>query len=147
MLAYDDEFLYFAASCRKAAGVEYPTTDAPRPRDPELGDRDRIDLLIDVDRDYATYYRLTIDHRGWCSESCLGISSWNPEWFVASAEDEQTWTIEAAIAWEELTDSGPNERDAWAAGIQRVVPGAGFQAWTQPSAVRVRPEGFGLLMF
>jgi len=147
MLTYDDEFLYFAAHCRKAAGVEYPAADAPRSRDPELGDRDRIDLLVDVDRDYATYYRLTIDHRGWCAESCFGISSWNPEWFVAAAEDEQTWTIEVAIAREELAGNLPNQRNTWAAGIQRVVPGAGFQAWTQPSAVRVRPEGFGLLAF
>jgi len=147
MLAYDDDFLYFAATCRKAANAEYPTSDAPRPRDPELGSRDRIDLLLDVDRDYTTYYRLTVDHRGWCTESCFGIPSWDPEWFVAAIEDRETWTIEAAIAWGELTDSKPNERNAWAAGIQRIVPCAGFQAWTHPSTVRGRPEGFGLLTF
>jgi hypothetical protein len=27
------------------------------------------------------------------------------------------------------------------------VPGVGFQSWTQPAAVSVRPEGFGLLVF
>ena len=35
----------------------------------------------------------------------------------------------------------------WAVGIQRVVPGVGFQSWSTPAAVAVLPDGFGYLVF
>jgi photosystem II stability/assembly factor-like uncharacterized protein len=147
LLAYDDQFLYLAVSCRKAPGAEYPMSDSPRPRDSDLSDRDRVEFLLDVDRDYATYYRLVVDYRGWPGEACFGTSSWNPEWYVASARDDHTWTVEAAIAWSELVKRPPAPGDHWSAGFQRVVPRVGFQSWTKPATVRVRPEGFGLLTF
>ncbi len=147
LLAFDDQFLYLAISCRKAPGAEYPANDSPRPRDPDLSDRDRVEFLLDVDRDYATYYRLVVDHRGWPAESCFGTSAWDPEWYVASAQDDHTWTVEAAIAWSELVERPPAPGDHWAAGIQRVVPRVGLQSWAKPAALKARPEGFGLLTF
>jgi photosystem II stability/assembly factor-like uncharacterized protein len=147
LLAYDDEFLFVAASCRKAPGAEYPASDSPRPRDPDLSQRDRIQLLIDVDRDYTTYYHLTIDHRGWAGESCLDVTAWDPDWYIAAVEDEQSWTVEAAIPWSALAENPPTEQSVWAIGLQRVVPRVGFQAWSRPASPQVRPEGFGLLMF
>lgn len=147
MLAYDSEFLFLAASCRRAPGADYPAAEPRRSRDPDLGDRDRVEVLIDVDRDYATYYRLTVDHRGWAADACAGVAGWNPDWYIATADDGTTWTIEAAIPWSQLGESPPAGQTAWAVGLQRIVPGAGFQSWTQPAAPRVRPEGFGLLLF
>ncbi len=146
-LAYDDQFLYLAVECRKAPGVQYSPAQGPRPRNADLSGLDRVEVYIDLDRDYATWYRFTIDHRGWVAESCWGDASWNPTWFVAQAADEQTWTIEAAIPLAQLTGSSPTPRDVWAVGIQRIVPGVGFQSWTQPAAIEVMPEGFGWLMF
>jgi hypothetical protein len=147
MLVHDAEFLYLAASCRKAANVTYNTTSDPRTHDADLSDRDRLDLLIDLDRDYASYYRLTVDYRGWIGEACFGDATWNPQWFVAAAQTAQSWTIEAAIPLSQLSSKSPASRDVWAVGIQRITPGAGFQSWTQPAAVHPRPEGFGLLIF
>jgi photosystem II stability/assembly factor-like uncharacterized protein len=147
MLAYDDEFLYFAINCRQAPGAEYPTTEGPRPRDPDLSSHDRVELFLDLDRDFATYYRLSIDHRGWPSEGCWGDSSWNPTWFVAADAAEGTWTAEAAIPLDQLTGRFPGPRDVWALGIQRTVPGVGFQSWSTPAAAAEMPEGFGYLVF
>ena len=104
-------------------------------------------MLIDVDRNYATYYRLAIDDRGWTNDSCWGDSTWDPKWFVAVRWDDDGWTVEAAIPLAELTGRPPQPRDTWAIGIQRVVPGVGFQSWNTPAAVSVLPEGFGYLMF
>jgi hypothetical protein len=146
MLAYDRQFLYLAVRCRKAMAADYPTSDKPRSRDPQLDARDRVQLLIDVDRDYVTYFRVTVDHRGWASESCVGDQSWDPEWYVAARSDHE-WIVEAAIALEELTPRPPREGDVWALGIQRVVPAVGFQSWSQPAAVDGIPEGFGYLLF
>jgi photosystem II stability/assembly factor-like uncharacterized protein len=147
MLAYDEEFLFVAASCRKAPGADYPAAQPRRSRDPDLRDRDRVELLLDIDRDYATYYRLTVDHRGWAADACAGVATWNPQWYIAAAEDESSWTFEAALPWKELCEHPPTEQTVWAIGLQRVVPGAGFQSWSQPAEPDVLPAGFGLLFF
>ncbi len=147
MLAYDEEFLYVAISCTQAAGFKYEESAAPRPRDPDLADQDRVELLLDTDRDFATYYCLSIDHRGWTGESCWQDSSWNPNWFVAGGNSEGTWTAEAAIPLAELTGQPPNSKHAWGVGVQRVVPGVGFQSWTTPASTEIMPEGFGFLIF
>ena len=158
MLAYDDEFLYIAARCRQAAAEPSAATDeasrlpqaaAPsaRVRDADLAAFDRVELLLDVDRDYTTYYRLAIDRRGWTSEGCWGDRTWDPKWFVAAAQEEGDWTVEAAIPLAELVGRPPQPHDTWAVGLQRVVPGVGFQSWTTPAAISVLPDGFGFLVF
>jgi photosystem II stability/assembly factor-like uncharacterized protein len=147
MLAYDDEFLYLAATCRKAPGAPYPAGRGPRPRDPDLSDHDRVEVLLDVDRDYASYYRLTVDHRGWTGEACLGNVHWNPAWYVAYASTEQDWTLEAAIPLAELVPQRPQPKDVWAIGVQRVVPGVGIQSYTQPASVDPCGESFAVMVF
>lgn len=147
MLACDDEFLFLAASCRKAPGAQYPAATSPRPRDPPLDDYDRLDVLIDLDRDYATFYRLTIDYRGWTGEACAGNVHWDPVWYVAQHETATDWTVEAAIPLAELTPRSPTATDVWAVGVQRIVPKVGIQAYTRPASVVPRGESFALLMF
>ena len=147
MLAYDDEFLYLAVRCTKVASGNYSTSDAPRPRDADLSDHDRVELLLDIDRDFATYYRLTIDHRGWTAENCWHDVTWNPDWFVAAGGDDTSWTVEAAIPLAQLTGQPPVAKSTWSVGMQRIVPGTGFQSWNTPAEPEVIPEGFGYLMF
>jgi hypothetical protein len=147
MLARDGEYLYLAASCRKAPGAEYPDSDAPRPRDPDLRSRDRLEVVIDVDRDYATFYRLTIDHRGWARDVCLDIEAWNPDWYVASSQDADAWIIEAAIPFSELVPTAPGDQDTWAVGIQRIVPSVGFQSWSAAESPEPTPATLGLCLF
>ena len=108
---------------------------------------DRVDVWLDIDRDYRTYYRLTVDCRGWTGDACWGNTSWNPSWFVAAAEDEQEWIVEAAIAWEQLAERPPTAEDAWAVAVQRIIPSVGFQSWTQPASVAAPGERCGLLLF
>lgn len=147
LLAWDNEYLYLAADCRRSVPATTEPHEGPRPRDPDLSDQDRVDLLIDVDRDYATYFRLTVDQRGFTGESCFGDKTWDPKWYVAAEPDNTVWTIEAAVPLKELVAKPPRPGDAWAIGVQRTIPGAGFQSWSQPATPEVRPEGFGLLVF
>jgi hypothetical protein len=147
MLAYDGEFLYLAIEARDAPGVKYPPAQGPRPRDPDQSEQDRVELLVDLDRDFTTYYRLSIDHRGWPAENCWGDATWDPTWFVAPGAAEGGWTAEAAIPMDQLTGQYPGSRSAWAVGIQRIIPGVGFQSWNTPAAVAVVPEGLGYLIF
>ncbi len=151
MIVHDEEFLYLAVSCREAPQSKFTPAKEPRPRDGDLTPHDRVELFLDLDRDYVTAYRLAIDARGWTNDSCWGDNTWNPKWFVAAARSDKartgpTWTAEAAIPLAELSRNvQPNQR--WAIGVQRIVPNVGFQSWNQPAAVEPQGEGFGLLVF
>ena len=98
--------------------------------------------MIDVDRDFA---RITV----WRSitaagrRKLLGGRHWNPSWFVAHGGAEGTWTAEAAIPLAELTGEAAGLQECWAVGVQRIVPGVGFQSWTTPATAEIMPEGFG----
>jgi photosystem II stability/assembly factor-like uncharacterized protein/tetratricopeptide (TPR) repeat protein len=163
MLAYDAEFLYIAVRCREAPGVtgsaeqigdrsrliqdDDENRPARRPRDADLTAHDRVEIFLDIDRDYCTYYRLAVDQRGWTNDSCWGDATWNPQWFVAARREKGQWTAEAAIPLAELIGRPPQPHEVWAVGVQRVVPNVGFQSWSTPAAVTVLPDGFGHLVF
>lgn len=147
MLAYDEEFLYVAIDCRRAEGCKYDAAEAARQRDADLSRRDRVDLFLDIDRDWTTCYRLSVDHRGWTADSCWGDPKWNPRWFVANRQSDTSWQVEAAIPLAELAPGKPAARDTWVLGVQRTVPSVGFQSWTLPASTAVTPEGFGYLIF
>jgi photosystem II stability/assembly factor-like uncharacterized protein len=180
--AYDDEFLYIAVTCRRAPGVKYEPAPTARQRDADLTAQDHVDVLIDIDRDFATYYRLSFDYRGLTADSLWGSAAWNPNWFVAANMTDDAWTVEAAVPLDQLTGwhghiasaVGPSgnadtnktplppeiisntaktptppvkSRDAWAVGVQRTIPGVGFQSWSTPASTQITPEGFGYLIF
>ena len=77
----------------------------------------------------------------------MGAVHWNPTWYVASHATAEEWTIEAAIALEELAQSAPGKDDVWVLGMHRIVPGVGIQSFTKPAAVDPRGESFALMMF
>lgn len=147
VMAFDDEFLYVAVSCRKVEGVDYTSDDSSRPSDSDLAASDGVTIQLDIDRDYASWWQLSIDHRGRLAAECFGDASWNPQWFVAAGGDAEWWTAEAAIPLSELASKRPVVRDVWAVGIQRVAPTLGVQSLSLPATLRVRPEAFSLLVF
>jgi hypothetical protein len=145
-LAYDDEFLYLALRCRHPRG-RYVAPMKVRKRDEDLRAYDRVSLLLDLDRDYSTYFDFQVDQRGCLAEDCWGDKTWNPRWFVAVRSGETCWQIEAAIPLIELTGNQIPVGTAWACNVVRIIPGRGVQAWSVPAGVEPRPEGMGLLIF
>jgi photosystem II stability/assembly factor-like uncharacterized protein/tetratricopeptide (TPR) repeat protein len=145
-LAYDKDFLYLALHCRHPADRYVPPVKA-RPTDADLRPYDRVSLLLDLDRDYSTYFHLQVDQRGCVCDDCWGDLGWNPRWFVAVRSDRDGWWIEAAIPLVELTGEPVTPGRTWACNVVRVLPGRGVQAWSLPADVQPRPEGMGLLMF
>ncbi|TWU30157.1 YCF48-related protein [Bythopirellula polymerisocia] len=143
----DEEYFYFAVRCEKDPALSYSTDDRPRTYDTDLTSHDRVSILLDMDRDYTTYFDLTIDHRGWTNDACWQDHSWNPQWFVAAGGDEKTWTIEVAIPWSELTATPPEIGDTWAIGIERFVPGKKTQSLARPLVGEPDPTNYGLLRF
>lgn len=145
-LAHDKEFLYVALRCRHPAD-RYVAPVKVRPHDADLRPYDRVSLLLDLDRDYATYFRLEVDQRGCVCDDCWGDRTWDPRWYVALHSERDCWQIEAAIPLTELTADTVTLGRTWACNVVRVLPGRGVQAWSLPAGVEPRPEGMGLLMF
>jgi hypothetical protein len=112
-----------------------------------LRGHDRVSIMLDLDRDFQTYYHLQIDQRGALGEDCWGDQSWNPKWYVAVDSDANGWTAEIAIPLAELTADSIVVGKTWACNVVRVTPGKGVMSWSRPADVDPRPEGMGLLMF
>jgi photosystem II stability/assembly factor-like uncharacterized protein len=148
MFAWDADYLYIAGSVPNV--ISPPGANAKpsnRRRDADLSLFDRIGIRLDVDRDYATWYSLDVDQRGWTHDSCWGDDSWDPKWLVAPDRDGKTWRFEAAIPLKELVPSRPRRGTTWGVGVVRTVPAIGVQSWTHPVGHTPRPESFGLLRF
>lgn len=144
--AYDERFLYIAVSCSHPNGQKVEPV-AKRVRDADMTGHDRVDILLDLDRDYQTYYRFQIDHRGCLAEDCWGDKSWNPKYFAAFNATDTGWTAEIAIPMIELTGDRITHGRVWATNVSRIVPGKGIQSWCGPADDTPRPEGMGLLQF
>jgi hypothetical protein len=144
--SYDKEYLYIALECRHPSGKKVAAVKG-RQRDADLRPFDHVSILLDLDRDYQTYYRLEIDQRGCVCEDCWGDLTWNPRWFVAVQSDDDCWRAEVAIPMVELTGDAVTFGKAWACNVVRTLPGRGVQAWSLPADVTPRPEGMGILVF
>lgn len=147
--AHDSAHLYIALQCRKAPGVDYSPDPRPRPRDGNVESHDRVRLLVDLDRDYASWFELVVDSRGWTADGCWGDPAWNPTWYVARGEsaDGAAWTIEAAIPLAQLSATTPVAGAAWACTIERLPPKIGRSEPTGSTAPEPGPAEFSLLLF
>ncbi|WP_020472747.1 YCF48-related protein [Zavarzinella formosa] len=144
--SYDNEFMYVAVVCKHPAGMKKPKVET-RTRDMDLSKHDRVSILIDLDRDYQTYYQLQIDQRGAVADDCWGDKTWNPRWFVAVNAEETGWTAEIAIPLSELSGDPITPGKLWAVNVVRTIPGKGIQAWSGPAGATPRPEGLGVMSF
>jgi photosystem II stability/assembly factor-like uncharacterized protein len=148
MLTHDAEYLYFAASVPRVAGLP---KDGPmtlgRKHDQDLSAYDRISLFFDVDRDGMTWYEIDIDQRGCIAESCCDDRGWDPPLYVAAQGDDERWRIEGAIPFTAMVPNPPRAGDSWGLAIVRTAPAVTQEAWNPPASTRPRPESFGLLRF
>jgi hypothetical protein len=148
-LAHDADYLYVGLQCAAMAGVSYSVDDRPRPRDGDVEAHDSVRLLLDVDRDYASWFELVVDSRGWTAERCWGDARWNPEWFVARGASSagDAWTIEAAIPLAELSAEEVDAGTAWASFAERLPPTATASRSRDGGPSTPGPSDFGVLVF
>ncbi len=143
---FDDKFLYIGVTCSHPSGKQVTKVDK-RERDKDLNGHDRVEILLDLDRDYSTYYRLRVDHRGAVAEDCCGDATWNPRWFVAVDTTPSGWTAELAIPISELTSNPSLANQVWAMNVVRVIPGIGVDSWAGPTDTAPNPQTMGHLRF
>ncbi len=149
MFLYDKEYLYVALRCKKVAEFSYPAIiEKARSRDADITNQDRVEIQLDLDRDYGTSYRFTFDSRCWVADSSCHDATWNPVFSVSRPlnEDSEYWYVEAAIPWNSLTDRLPMPGDVWAISLRRLIPGAGTECWNAENSFDLE-DGFGFLVF
>ncbi len=112
-LAHDQQFLYLAVRCERSPSAPQPDGKATRQRDTDLSESDRVIWYVDVDHDYATRWQLTVDERGWANDRLNQDPTWDPEWYIATQSDEQSWTVESAVRLEALTPDRKLVGSAW----------------------------------
>ena len=144
--ACDSKFLYVAVACTHPTGKAAPKATS-REHDADLSGHDRVELRLDLDRDYQTCFRLAIDQRGHVADDCWGDPTWNPKWFVAVDPTPTGWTAELAIPLAELTGDRPAPGKPWAVNVSRHVPGVGDGSWAGPPTGRDDVTPLGLLRF
>ncbi|MBA3314466.1 MAG: YCF48-related protein [Planctomycetota bacterium] len=148
LLAHDDKFLYLAASLPRVPGRDAPPIElAGRTHDADLTGHDRLVLSLDLDRDFATYFRFAVDQRGLTAEDCWGDLAWNPNWFASVTGDEHRWRVEAAIPLSELSPRLPQAGEMWAISLARIAPAVGVQGWPRPNDGEARSDSFGMMRF
>ncbi|RIK74571.1 MAG: hypothetical protein DCC68_22810 [Planctomycetota bacterium] len=144
----DSEFLFVAGRFSVVRGTPPQTTIKPAAgRDADLSDADRVELAIDVDRDYATWFSLAVDASGRTNDRCGRDATWTPQWFVVTREADAAWTFEAAIPLSELCRPAPESGGHWSVAARRLTPGVGVQSASNETALRVGPAAFGWIEF
>lgn len=140
----DKKFLYFAARCPTSKPPKAGFAEASRDQDDPRNDR--VELLVDTDRDWSTFFRLAACEDGSTLDDCGGDVSWNPKWYVAIDRQSDGWTAECAIPLSALAPYSPQPGDAWAIGLQRRGPGRSLESWSYPATSKGLATGFGVLI-
>lgn len=104
-IARDQEFLFLHSRSRKHSAIpgsesRSRTTPPPgnqRRRDALDSNKDHLRFRLDLDRDYATWFEFAWDIDGETLDQCNDMSWWNPEWYIAVAQDQESWSAEIAI--------------------------------------------------
>jgi photosystem II stability/assembly factor-like uncharacterized protein len=117
LMACDEQFLYLAVRCLQQSGLPYEIDDQPRDRDSPLTASDRVEIAIDIDRDYQTCFLLCVNASGRLAESLGDNVAWDPQWFVASRLDDEYWIAEIAIPLDEISRHG----DYWSVAASRHI--------------------------
>ncbi|MEZ5949853.1 MAG: hypothetical protein R3C12_11680 [Planctomycetaceae bacterium] len=149
MLGYDAEYFYLAGSFPRhpALPVELPRREGRR-HDADLTGQDRLQIAIDLDRDYQSSLVLEVDQRGFTRDTCWLDAGWDPEWFVACQGDERHWRVELAIPLAELSRERPvRANETWGLSVSRILPGIGVQSWGEQQGDVPERASFGVLQF
>lgn len=147
MLSWDEEFLFLAGRLPLATPDPAPEEAFDRRHDEADITTDHIEFRLDVDRDYSSSWHFIIDSAGRTSDRCWQIARWNPEWFVATHRDRESWRFEAAIPIEELQEQPLTAGDRWAVSIQRVVPGFADQRVATVEEARALNDSWSIIRF
>ena len=129
----DAEHLYIAIACEKFAQLPYKPSLGERKRDAQIDGTDHVTIQLDLDRDHGTSFHFSVNHQGLARESCSGIASWNPNWFVSNSETKTLWMAEAAIPLSAISPTKIRPSDRWNLRLSRDISPTRIRSLNQES--------------
>jgi photosystem II stability/assembly factor-like uncharacterized protein len=123
--SYDDEFVYvaFQSSDDQIRPDVSATVAAQRSRDLDLSGVDRLQLMIDTDRDLLTSFQFFVSGSGQTNDSIDGNLAWNPTWYRQVHRADGRIAFEMAILRRELADLPIHAGESWYVSAQPVAAG------------------------
>jgi|APSaa5957512622_1039677.scaffolds.fasta_scaffold07205_3 thioredoxin-like negative regulator of GroEL len=125
-------------------------------RDQRVHEDDCVELFLDLDHDYTTYYQIVVNSLGtiadnqWDSSVQMsnGNSEWNGEYEIATKVEETFWTAEIAIPiaqFERRIEPG----QIWGFNLARIriANAAEYGQWVPTYGRALRPDRFGFILF
>ncbi|TWU35130.1 hypothetical protein [Novipirellula artificiosorum] len=113
-MGYDDQFVYLFVRCEKTLLQHDPTEmESKTNRDHDLSQSDRLHILVDTDLDLLTAFELETTTSGKTHDAVDGHTEWQPTWYVATKETEQTIDFELAILRRDLSALPIHANQSW----------------------------------
>ncbi len=134
-LSYDKDVLYLAVRCRDRSTRQIVATEMRR--DAELGENDRIEIVLDTYHDHRNAYYFATNPAGALvdgrvTENQEPALEWDGIWIVRTRIDEQGWTAEFGIPFKTIGFS-PGLKE-WGFNISRYLArGRETSRWASPS--------------
>ncbi len=147
-LLYDDENLYIAFNCLESKNYGLVVKCAEH--DGDVWGDDCIEVFVDANRDYTSYYHLTVNAMGTKRDGLEHKpADWNPKWKAATAVGTNHWNVEICIPFKEFGSSTPKPGVTWGANFTRARRSGKeeISAWAFTNRNHHQPGKFGYLIF
>jgi thioredoxin-like negative regulator of GroEL len=126
-------------------------------RDQRVHEDDCVELFLDLDHDYTTYYQIVVNSLGTIGDTRWdnsaqngsgGEDEWNGEYEIATKVEETFWTAEIAIPiaqFEQRIEPG----QIWGFNLARIriANAAEYGQWVPTYGRALRPDRFGFILF
>ncbi|MBI4028333.1 MAG: hypothetical protein HY360_25335 [Verrucomicrobia bacterium] len=149
MACWDAKNLYVGLVCAEPmwAAIQQKKADGLlKPFD------ESVEIFIDADHDHFTYIQFRVDFLG-NRDAHVGPdpdSTMDKRWTGAAAQDQDQWTVEAAIPWNLVTKRLPDEKTIWGLNLNRsrtISAEGGWTCWSDTKGPFHSPSKFGHLVF
>ena len=147
-ITYDDTCLYVGAICVDSKG-DYAKADVEERDADRIREDDVIEILLDTNRDGATYIHVMVNALGtqWDEVNGEGPTSWDGKWRAEATSSTQWWQVECALPFAQL-GALPQEGDIWGFNMCRCRwPGPEHSAWSCTHGAFDDPDTWGEMIF
>lgn len=124
-------------------------------RDDNAWQDDCVEIFLDPDHDYRTYYQIVINSRGTIFDqhsdgsNPQGDRSWNGRYTHAVKVSETWWSMEIEIPMAQFGEGDLGAGAVWGANLARIriANASEYGQWVPTYGSALRPDRFGFLVF
>ena len=153
-LGHLDNDLYIGVRAHEPSTENLAATAIERD-DPNISRDDCIELFLDTDHDYQTYYHIIVNSIGTITDqyndgsSRTGNLDWDGVSALATRMEGTSWTVELLIPGHRFKTNRIRYNDAWGFNLARVrvAHSSEYSQWVPTYGSAHRPDRFGFLLF